>query len=150
MWVVNHKLESCHESTQCATSECAVKSLIHTCLFIIYGMRFWHWLKEVSNLWFCHVLFFFSTLVYKKMLSFLNLALLWKIDSPEGKKSKASFSVIQPLCVMVASLPSIFVSEGCAARLQHKSQSKSQSLQQLPLPFWGVSVPSCTFLFTFK
>lgn len=54
------------------------------CVFIIYGMRFWHSFKEVSSLWFCHVLFFFSTLVYKKMLCFLNLALLWKIDSPEG------------------------------------------------------------------
>lgn len=85
--------------------------LLFICVFIIYGMKFWHWLKEVTSLWFCHVLFFFSTLVYKKMLSFLNLAWLWKIDSAveRERNRKASLSVIWPLCMTAASLHPILV-----------------------------------------
>lgn len=76
MWVSNNG--SCHESTQCTALEYAVRSLIHMCLFIIYEMRLWHWLKEASSLWFCHVLFFFSTLVYKKYTQFPKFSFIMK------------------------------------------------------------------------
>lgn len=96
--------------------------------------------------WFCHVLFFFSTSVYKKMLSFLNLDLLWKIDSPEGGGRKAKHLLVwSSHCVwlQLAYLPSLCLNDvqpcsstGCSAVCEQEPESPTAPSS---FPWRGVS-----------
>lgn len=82
---------------QCEALEYAVKSLIQMCIYYLWN-EVLALAKSSIKLVVLSYCFFFSSLVFIKMLSFLNLALLWKIDSPEGgcgemgKNRKASLS----------------------------------------------------------
>lgn len=68
-------MESCHEPMQCEALEYAVKSLIQMCIYYLWN-EVLALAKSSIKLVVLSYCFFFSSLVFIKMLSFLNLALL--------------------------------------------------------------------------
>lgn len=69
-------MESCHESMQCEALEYAVKSLIHVRVYYLWNEVLALVKRSIKLAVLSYSVFFFCALVYKKMFSFLNLALL--------------------------------------------------------------------------